>query len=75
MSISKEPLWTVDDLRGYLRRSRRWVYTRLGYASDRPGSIPHLRLAGSRSPRFVPSIIAAWVEQGCPPVNELVLEE
>lgn len=70
-----DPLWTVEDLARYLKRSRRWIFTHLGYAPDRRGSIPHVRLAGSRSPRFVPTIISAWVRQGCPPVDELDLGE
>lgn len=72
---TNERLWTVADLQKFLVRSRRWIFTRLGYAKDRPGSIPHLRLHGARSPRFIPSVIHAWVRQGCPPVAELVLEE
>jgi hypothetical protein len=72
---TNETLWTIEDMSKYLRRSRRWIFTHLAYAGDRRGSIPHVRLAGTRTPRFIPSVIHAWVRQGCPAVDELLLEE
>ncbi len=63
-----EDLWTVEQLAAYLQRSRRWVYGRLKIAPSRSGSIPHVRLPAG-APRFIPSVIRAWVRASCPPAD------
>jgi hypothetical protein len=66
----KEPLWTVDDLAEYMKRSRRWVYGALSRDPASPGSLPHVRIPGGAA-RFVPDVIRRWIELGCPPAADL----
>lgn len=58
-----EGLWDVKDVAKFLKRSERWVFGRLS-----EGSIPHVRLG--TAPRFIPSKIRSWVEDGCPSTIE-----
>jgi excisionase family DNA binding protein len=48
-----DALWTVEEVRGYLRVSRSWVY---GAAAR--GELPSLRIGGLL--RFDPQVVRAW---------------
>jgi excisionase family DNA binding protein len=52
-----EPLWLVEDVAAYLRITPKGIY----HLVD-AGRLPCVRI-GSRL-RFVPSIVAAWVNEG-----------
>lgn len=49
-----EPLWTVDDVRNFLRVSRSWVYQQA-----EAGRLPCLRVVGVL--RFDPGEVRRWV--------------
>ena len=62
-------LWTISEAARFLKRFRRWVETALKRGDTEPGSIPHRRLPGKRGePRFIPAEMAAWSQDGFPPV-------
>jgi excisionase family DNA binding protein len=52
-----EALWTVEEVRAYLRVSRSWVY---GAAAR--GELPSLRIGGLL--RFAPDTVRAWARRG-----------
>ena len=51
---TQQELWTVDDVAGYLRSSRSWVYK-----SVARGELPSLRIGGML--RFLPDQVQAAV--------------
>lgn len=53
-----EPLWTVAEVRAYLRVGRNQVYE-----LARSGELP-ARWIGSNRVRFIPAEVRAWVENG-----------
>lgn len=56
MSAAIEALWTVDDVAGYLRASKSYVYK----AAEK-GLLPCRRVGMLL--RFVPGEVRAWVEE------------
>lgn len=70
-SEPRSGLWVVKELASYLRRSERWVRSRLTLDPKHAGSIPSLRGPGlGRGARFDPAEIKEWLAQGCPPAAE-----
>lgn len=58
-ALQLEPLWTADDLAGFLKCSRSSIYQRTAPGAKYP--IPCLRLGGLL--RFDPAEIRAWVRE------------
>ncbi len=53
--LKPDALWTVDDVMGYLRASRSWIYQKVA-----EGRLPCLRVGGLL--RFKSDAVRAWAE-------------
>ena len=73
VNTSIEGLWSLKSVAHYLGKSTRHIERLLKVPENQQGSIPHLRLRPARgnrcSIRFIPSVVMAWAQNGCPSVS------
>jgi excisionase family DNA binding protein len=70
MANAEEPaLWSVREVAHFLKRSERWVRSRISIDPKVKGSMPFYRLG--RGLRFSEEEIRRWLDGGCPPSSEI----